>query len=304
MKNWLLPGLGPALAMPTTPAVSNFRSPISSSHWKPGVPAEVPVGSPAWTTKPGTTRKNVVPSYHPSRARKMKLLTLSGAWAAKSSIAMSPLGVRMVATYWRAGSVWGAGGPLYRRGPQRARASGPRRRREGKGFVWDLSISHPECGVVRGGGVYGVGRRRAVRGRLQKGQADQRAQALIGNPPLVRGIHPTVDNERRGPRQPHRHGLLILPHHPGLEGVFLQVPVEPLHVQPQFLRITGQHLRHLGGGESGPFPLPPEDQVVHLPELPLSPGGFGGLGRDLGLVVDAGEREMPVDDAQMVFVRF
>jgi hypothetical protein len=42
--------------------------------------------------------------------------------------------------------------------------------------------------------------------------------------------------------------------------------------------------------------LPLEEQVVHLPELALGPGGFGGLGGDLGLIVDADEREMAIND--------
>jgi hypothetical protein len=39
---------------------------------------------------------------------------------------------------------------------------------------------------------------------------------------------------------------------------------------------------------------------VHFPELTLSAGSFGGLGRQLGVWMRFSQREMPIDKAQLI----
>jgi hypothetical protein len=46
-----------------------------------------------------------------------------------------------------------------------------------------------------------------------------------------------------------------------------------------------------------------EQEVVHLPEFPLRPCGFGGLRRDLGVWVDVVEWQMPPHIAELAEVR-
>ena len=43
-----------------------------------------------------------------------------------------------------------------------------------------------------------------------------------------------------------------------------------------------------------------EQEIVHLPEFTLQPGGFGGLGGEQGFIVDAGKREMAVNNTDII----
>src|SRR5579864_2208126 len=62
MKNWLPLVLGPELAMASEPILYAPALGSSSANVYPGPPVPVPVGSPPWSTNPGMTRWNTVPS--------------------------------------------------------------------------------------------------------------------------------------------------------------------------------------------------------------------------------------------------
>src|SRR4029078_13365439 len=61
MKNWLPFVFAPAFAIATVPRVYGTVTGSSLNSW-PGPPPPVPVGSPPWMTKSGTTRWKTVPS--------------------------------------------------------------------------------------------------------------------------------------------------------------------------------------------------------------------------------------------------
>ena len=43
-----------------------------------------------------------------------------------------------------------------------------------------------------------------------------------------------------------------------------------------------------------------EQQIVHLPESPMLPGGLGRLGRQLRAWMDLGQREVPEGERELV----
>ena len=65
------------------------------------------------------------------------------------------------------------------------------------------------------------------------------------------------------------------------------------HVELQLFRVAA-HLMRLQ------MELVVEQQVVHLPELTLCTGGFGGLRREQGVRMRRFDGEMTVDDAHLV----
>src|SRR5918997_451448 len=103
----------------------------------------------------------------------------------------------------------------------------------------------------------------------------------------------TVGEEGRGPTHPASQAAPQVFTHPARVGVLLHLPPEPPDVEPDLLRV-GSEVRVLEP------PARVEEPVVHLPELSLGRGGFGGLGGGLGVGVDAGEREDTEDEAQTV----
>ena len=92
-KNWLpeVPGASfSAFAIATTPFVYAASLGGVSTVLYPGPPPPVPVGSPPWMTKPGTTRWNVVPSKKPLSASETREAAVFGAVFWSSSIVNEP----------------------------------------------------------------------------------------------------------------------------------------------------------------------------------------------------------------------
>src|SRR3990172_7325612 len=79
----------------------------------------------------------------------------------------------------------------------------------------------------------------------------------------------------------------------------IEIGVELLHVQADLLGIFAQLGAELIDAERRPGVELLEDHVLHLPEFTLRAGGLTGLGRQLRLVVDFGQREVSIDDANV-----
>ena len=75
--------------------------------------------------------------------------------------------------------------------------------------------------------------------------------------------------------------------------VLVELLAEARDVEPELLGVAEQVLLHQ-------VVLPGQQQVVHLPEPPLLPGRLGRLGRELGLGMHVGQRQVPPHEADVL----
>ena len=101
-----------------------------------------------------------------------------------------------------------------------------------------------------------------------------------------------VDEERRGPGGAALVGALDVARDPERVPAVIEVPGEPVHVQPDLARVAEQVV-------VAQRVAPGEQAVVHLPELPRRAGDLGRLRRHLRVLVHVGEREVTEDVAEV-----
>jgi hypothetical protein len=119
---------------------------------------------------------------------------------------------------------------------------------------------------------------------------DRRGQRLD----VIRAVVPLpVDEEGRRTRDDAQIGGFDVLCDAGGVDVSAQLVTEPVTVESLLLGITEQVI-------DAQVALPGEQQVVHGPELPLGCGSFGGLGGDLRLRMDVGERQVAPHEANVV----